>query len=236
MTVLVGYCHGQHVDGWFHDSLFDLFWADRHHGLLEGRVAVQGSQLVAARNEVARRFLATPAEWLWMVDDDMTFPPNIVTRLVDAAHPKRRPILGGLCFSVSRDGTVAPTLYRLDEQTGVLDRARHLPDSGGLVSVDATGAACLLVHRTVLEHLDDGSPSPWFDELELAGERLGEDMTFCLRARLAGFPIYVHTGIDVGHVKSQAFGAAQWRAQQKQHAAPFRPGPMPAPRPLESSR
>lgn len=214
MTVLVGYCHGKDVDGWFHDCLFDLFWADRGKGLLEGRVSMLGSQLVAARNKVARTFLASPAEWLWMIDDDMTFAPDIVERLVAAAHPKRRPIVGGLCFSVSRDGIVAPTLYRLDEKSGVLDRARHLPDTPELVPVDATGAACLLVHRRVFEKLDDASPSPWFDEMDLCGDRLGEDLTFCLRARLAGFPIYVHTGIEAGHVKPHSFGSADWRAQQ----------------------
>lgn len=212
---MVGYCSGQQVDAWFHDCLFTMFWRDRRRGVLEGRIAVQTSQLVAGRNKVAREFLASKAEWLWMVDTDMTFDPDIVDRLLAVAHVKRRPIVGGLCFSADRAGTVAPTLYRLDEQTGVLDRARDLPGPDGdpLIPVDATGAACLLVHRRVFEDLDDGTHSPWFDEMDLAGDRLGEDMTFCLRARVAGYPIYVHAGIEAGHVKPQSIGSAQFLAQ-----------------------
>jgi GT2 family glycosyltransferase len=35
---------------------------------------------------------------------------------------------------------------------------------------------------------------------------MGEDLTFCLRAAAAGYPIHVHTGVQVGHMKSTTLG------------------------------
>jgi hypothetical protein len=35
---------------------------------------------------------------------------------------------------------------------------------------------------------------------------MGEDLTFCMRAAAAGLPIHVHTGIQVGHVKTTVLG------------------------------
>jgi len=41
------------------------------------------------------------------------------------------------------------------------------------------------------------------------GRRVGEDLSFCLRARSAGVPVNVHTGVQVGHVKSRMLGKSQ---------------------------
>jgi hypothetical protein len=58
---------------------------------------------------------------------------------------------------------------------------------------------------------------PWFQETELGGERCGEDVTFCLRAARCGFPIYVHTGVPVGHQKTQVLNIDAYR-EQRGHA------------------
>lgn len=35
---------------------------------------------------------------------------------------------------------------------------------------------------------------------------MGEDLTFCLRCAAAGIPVHVHTGVQVGHMKSVMLG------------------------------
>jgi hypothetical protein len=104
-------------------------------------------------------------------------------------------VLGGLAFIASSatekvDGFIQPTLWVLDaagDYAAVTDYPQNT-----LVDVDATGAACLMVHRRVLGMFRD-----WFD----TDGRLGEDLSFCNRVRGAGYQIRVHTGLRFGHSK-----------------------------------
>ncbi len=175
-------------------------------GLIEKSTAI----LTRARTDIVSHFLDMPTQpdWLWMVDTDMTFEPTIVDQLVAAAHPEDRPVIGGLCFQymVDQPRKFWPTIYSWTGDR--LGRATQYPDNT-LIPVAATGAACLLVHRTVLEAMLEkyGPPRPWFAETpyqQASGvmDVMSEDLTFCLRAQACGFPIHVHTGIKLGHIKS----------------------------------
>lgn len=65
------------------------------------------------------------------------------------------------------------------------------------------------MHRTALEavaKISDDPGAPWFCESRLGGLLLGEDLTFCLRCTAAGIPVYVHTGVQFGHMKSAMLG------------------------------
>ncbi len=83
-------------------------------------------------------------------------------------------------------------------------RYKRWPE-GAVVQVAGTGAACLLIHRTVLERVEKeigDKAAPWFRE-SVSGSRLvGEDLTFCLRCAAANVPVHVHTGVHVGHMKT----------------------------------
>jgi hypothetical protein len=62
----------------------------------------------------------------------------------------------------------------------------------------------MLVHRSVLVAMRERfkGPRPWFAETPTeSGDILSEDLTFCLRAQACGFPVFVHTGIKLGHIK-----------------------------------
>ena len=217
--VCVAYPHPSEVDSRFHKSMLDLFVWDAHHeGHIVGGGAHlpigSGAQITKVRNGIVRDFLDnTDAQWLWCIDADMEFERDTLDRLLAAAHPKDRPIVGGLCFALLRGDAVevAPTLYdwRPDLSDGFKRRLQYEPDK--LTKVGATGAACILIHRSVLVAIrdatkEDGSPKfpnpwPWFAESIFGEDSLSEDLTFCLRAGSLGFPIYVDTGIRIGHVK-----------------------------------
>jgi hypothetical protein len=178
------------------------------------------ANISGARCSVVRDFLAHPAqpEWLWMVDSDMTFADDLLERLLATADAEKRPIVGGLCFGVrpmkingadyfnaelSSHYKPFPTIYTLDES----QKMRHwqtYPENA-VIPVHSTGAACLLVHRSVLADprwTEDGHPLPWFRETVLGGEVCSEDHFFCLRAGKFGFPVHIDTAAKTGHVKT----------------------------------
>jgi hypothetical protein len=162
---------------------------------------VSGPRIAAGRNHLVEAFLATPGEWLFMVDDDMVFNDDTIERFLRVADREKAPIVGGLAFGAGRDGFF-PTLFRLSEDVQA-PISIDTWELDSLVDVDATGAACLFIHRSVFEKLAEeySKPWQWFQETTLGQNSVGEDMTFCLRARAAGFPIVVDTSIKFGHVK-----------------------------------
>lgn len=185
-----------------------------------------------ARCKIVREFLAHPAkpDWLWMVDSDMTFPEDILDRLLAAADPKERPIVGGLCFGVRPlqvDGhdvfseclstplELFPTVFSLDDDGRMVHHFDY-PENATF-AVNSTGAACLLVHRSVLADprwTADGHPLPWFRESVLHGQVCSEDHFFCLRAGSLGFPVHINTAARTGHVKTFVADEDLYRAQR----------------------
>jgi hypothetical protein len=150
-----------------------------------------------ARCKIVSEFLAHPAkpEWLWMIDSDMTFPEDILDRLLAAADPRERPIVGGLCFGVRP--------VQVDGHERMVHHFDYPRDA--VIQVNSTGAACLLVHRSVLADprwVEGGHPLPWFRESVLHGAVCSEDHFFCLRAGSLGFPVHINTSARTGHVKT----------------------------------
>lgn len=221
--VVIGYVHPTEVAASFHESVLGLIMYDFNHGrhVVDGggRLARYSSANVSsARNGIVRNFLdQTQAEWLWMVDADMSFKPDALERLLADADEKRAPIVGGLCFGVDND-QLFPTLYDLtarEDGEPQMVRYHEWPEDA-MFQVTATGAACLLIHRSVLQSMRDAHPEPypWFCEGTLGGAPMGEDIAFCLRAGVAGFPIYVNTAVEIGHAKTHILTAAMYRAQR----------------------
>jgi GT2 family glycosyltransferase len=208
--VVIAYCHPGTVHAAFHESLLDLLVYDMSHARRVvdggGRVGVQASANVAGpRNAIVKQFLAeSDAEWLLMLDSDMTFQPDLVDRLIEHADPHTAPIVGGLCFGID-DGWLFPTLYDL---AGTVEEPQFVryntwaPEQ--MMPVFATGAAALLMHRRALKTVQAGRFSavyPWFQEREAGGMPVGEDVTFCWRAQSVGMPVHVNTAVHLGHVK-----------------------------------
>lgn len=205
--VIVGYVHGGSVRAEFCASLLAV--------CMEGKTPVDavlavgsGPNISAARNMVCRKFREDQsAPWLFMCDTDMVFERDTIDRLIAAADPVDRPVVGGLCFSQNTDGGEPyPTMYELVERDGDLAFVRYAKwPEDSVMRVSATGAACLLIHRDALGRVAKASgdqAAPWFRESVTGSALMGEDMTFCLRCAAAGVPVHVHTGVRVGHMKT----------------------------------
>lgn len=224
--VQMAYLHPHTVSHSWHESVMRLAAYD---GLNNGRILGTGGPLmvtcgsgalVESRNLATRRWLDdTPHEWLWFVDTDMGFAPDTVDRLVDAADPAERPVVGALCFGAREmrgDGMggrrilPAPTLYQpaTDEQGQVGFSTRwHYPDNT-LVQVAGTGAACLLIHRSAAEKIRAEHGDTWWDPVKYPdGRWVSEDLSFCWRLSTLGIPLFVHTGVKTTHHKHIWIGA-----------------------------
>lgn len=222
--VMVGYCFGQSTitPQWQRAYLQVLMRDAATTRRIVGQAAheASGAHVPSARSSIAAEFLAHPAkpEWLWFVDTDATFADDVLDRLMATAHQKDRPIVGALAFGVriAKDDTgrevvnsvgacgleLFPTIYLYNDD-GTTSTVFGYPRNQ-VVQCHATGAHCLLIHRTVLAdpRWVDGHPLPYFRTAVINGSEVSEDQFFCMKAGSLGYPVHVDTSIKTGHVKT----------------------------------
>lgn len=227
--VQMAYLHAHTVSHSWHESVMRLVAYDAlHNERLMGTggplmVTCSSGGLVESRNLATRQWLdETAHEWLWFVDTDMGFAPDTVDRLLAAADPAERPVVGALCFGareMKADGMggrrimPAPTLYNPAKDTGgqigFTTRWRY-PDNT-LVQVAGTGAACLLIHRTAAEKIRAQYGDTWWDPVKYPdGRWVSEDLSFSWRLSTLSIPLFVHTGVKTTHHKSVWIGAEDY--------------------------
>lgn len=215
--VMVGYLHPHEVSTSFHKSLLNLVgWDMAHDRRLEGWSTVKCASggLPEGRNQLMEAFLKSDAQWLFMIDADMGFEPMALDMLLSVADKDERPIVGGLCFAQREafdDGTGGfrclprPTIFDYvthpDGHTRFTGRA-HYPVNT-LMRCAATGAAFLVIHRSVGERIRDEHGPVWFDRVRGTDNSLiGEDISFFVRCQALEIPCHVHTGIRTTHLKN----------------------------------
>ncbi|WP_433520134.1 hypothetical protein ACQP2T_63380 (plasmid) [Nonomuraea sp. CA-143628] len=223
-SACLAYVHGHEVAYSWHQSVVGLLGYD----LAKERRVLRGGYLgmrygtggiVDARNATVARFLQGEGEWLFWTDTDMGFTEDTLDRLVAAADPAERPIVGALCFSQQEyalDGMgghrtrPCPTLFRWAEVgdgrqgfTAWLDYPREQ-----LVEVAATGSACIVIHRDVLGKVTEQYGQNWYGRMAnpTTGLVLSEDLSFCARAVACGYPIFVDTRVKTTHLKQVWIG------------------------------
>lgn len=174
--------------------------------------------LVGFQVDVARNMLTETAcsfddvtHLLW-IDDDMTFEEDAARRLL--AHDL--PIVGGLCFG--RRHPYPPILVHLTERGYSFQY--DYPE--GLVEVDATGGAFLLVKKEVFYKIFEKDKIGAWSPLGV-----GEDMSFCRRARAVGYKVFVDTSVKIGHM-----GEACIEADYGKRNRAFEVNPWFPPRPI----
>lgn len=218
--VQVAYLHPHTVSHSWHESMMRLVAYDAaNSGRIVGTngpfmIRCDSGGLVESRNLAFTRWLdETEHEWLWFVDTDMGFGPDVVDQLLAVADPEQRPVVGALCFGLREfayDGiggrrvAAVPTLFDWVQSPeghfGFANRWRYAPDA--VTQVAATGAACLLVHRSAAEKLRAQYGDTWFDPTRYGdGRRVSEDLSFCFRLGSQGIPVFVHTGVKTNHHK-----------------------------------
>jgi len=136
-------------------------------------------------------------DWLCMTDTDHVPEPDAVFKMVTLQQQYKVPILS----AVYRHKALPyhPNLYIWREEHGggfvpLIEYDTTVP----LFRVDAAGAGCLLVHQSVFARLRDVYPDTGpFDHIG----KYGEDLSFFLRCREQGIPVYATPLVESVHLR-----------------------------------
>jgi len=185
-----------------------------HHIVTKSNAAVDQSRELTVEDALE----ANP-EWILFLDSDVIPPDDVFARL--SRHGEA--VVSGLYYV---DGDfVHPAAWMLDENdspsTVDVDEHGRLVyddrgtaavlemDDQGLVTVDAIGLGCVLVHASVFAELEQ----PWFRwtkgyedhpwDLRHEGEVPGvsEDFYFCHKLAEAGVDVHLDTSVRCAHEK-----------------------------------
>ena len=200
--VYIGYVHGGNVThGFMFSMLRTAMWQEAEY---IPRVFGQhsGVSIAKHRNKLVGMFLRSECDYWLSIDTDACWAPESVNRLL--AHDV--PIVAGhaLGMDYGSEHTFSAVLD-YDEQ-GDINRRKSI--GTGLTKVAGVGMHFTLIRRDVCEKLGNGPGWPFAESIyrnEKAKhyQTVGEDLTFCLRAKEKGdFDTYVDYDCPIGHVKS----------------------------------
>ncbi len=142
-----------------------------------------GCDVADNRNKLAARSL--DFSHLLFIDSDMVIEPDTLMRM----HARNVDILG-----------LAANRRKLPLESVVkpLDTADiHQPLPTDLFKAESCGTGVMLIRTSVFKKME----APWFEfSYDGNGKRIGEDVGFCLKARKAGYSIWVDPTIPVKHL------------------------------------
>ena len=139
-----------------------------------------------ARNALAEEALKNEkCTHLFMVDDDMTFEPDAMMKLLS----RDVDVVGALAFKRRPD--YDPCVYRKKE-------GKYFPILPNIFQeVDVVGSGGILIKTDVLKKLK----RPWFETFyDDEGRHWSVDFDFCIKAKKAGFKIFVDPTVEMGHI------------------------------------
>lgn len=152
-----------------------------------------GSLVYDSRNKLAERAINSDADYVLWLDSDMTFVPDTLDMMLDTLKTNNYEILTGMYFR--RRPPFTPTLFeelRILPTGTVTKEFDEIPDE--IFEVAGCGFGCVLMSRNVLWNVfcQNGN---MFSPIN----GVGEDLSFCWRARRCGHKIYCDPTIALGH-------------------------------------
>lgn len=162
----------------------------------------QGTYIQASRNDLVSEMLSDPeSQWLLMLDDDHVFAPDLLIQLL--AHEVD--VVGALALARKPPYFIC-AFEATDSRSGV-SRGLSIRDVPfALQEVAAVGTGAILIRRHVLEAIEP----PWFEvSFDERGRNVSEDVTFCEKARGAGFHVYLDGAQSIGHLTGVSLRLAE---------------------------
>ncbi len=206
--VVVGFHHFGHVAGKFAYSLARAVAYEG--GRILSVVELPSPYTDQARNQIVERFLLTDAQYLLMVDADIEFEKDAISKTMWVAQNFNADVVWGN-YAL---GNFANSLFSRDDKSDYAVAMFNLNPNMVYENVYCGGTGWCLSDRRILEKLKTSlapDPWPWFGRDMVSGTgdqegktvRLGEDMTFGKRVFYAGGKQVGYTGIFLVHHKMQ---------------------------------
>jgi GT2 family glycosyltransferase len=162
---------------------------------------VAGDPVDRGRNLICQNFLKSDADYLLMLDDDVVPTPNVL----EMAR-QDKDVIGGLYYANLPGPGYYSIAYTTDTppETGAararLGIGRDIENTG-IIEVALLATGCMMIHRRVLEGLEEPFFVMEMDET-IRWITDSEDFSFCRKARKAGFRVWLDTGVTCGHIKT----------------------------------
>lgn len=242
LSVALAYARFDNVGGTSSDAIADLRWFDVVNHQLIGpllRATSPSLGIIDSINQISGSFLETDADWVFWFDLDMGFAPETLFLLHQAASEGGHAAVSALTFKYQQTATDGLGGFLCEDRpvimnwgqadngdTGFMCR-RNYPENT-LIQCQATGMACVLIHRRVYEAIAEkfGPGGPFYPEHPVlaqilwgrnggwhtpmpappgaAMDMLGPDISFWSRAAMCdpSFMPFVHTGVMTNHQKT----------------------------------
>ncbi len=154
-------------------------------------IAEEGYTVAENRNYITFKALNNESEYLMMVDDDMTFEPDTLKKLLAV----EKDIVGVAYHPRTDSGKI--TKY-LDEIHAVVLEETDDPKYKKPFKCHATGTGIILIKCEIFKQI----PRPWFmfEYYDTGQCSKGEDWYFCEKAKEHGFETWTEPRIKVGHL------------------------------------
>jgi hypothetical protein len=150
-----------------------------------GDASPDRESFVGARNSVVQSVIETQdVDGIFWCDSDIILPAHAITSMVITG---REFITGIYC---QRNPPHYPVVGTFDKRLKKFRWLVEWPDNS-VVPIDGCGFGCVYTSMEIFRSV----PSPWFEWKDF-----GEDLTMCLKAMEAQFQLYVHTGVQCGHI------------------------------------
>lgn len=173
---------------------------------------VTGTYIHVNRNDLMQLALENEADYTLWLDDDMRFPRDTLIRLLEHNVP-----IVGANYSSRRMPPSPIAIKHIDVVNGST-RLQTREEDTHLERVDAVGFGVVLVKSKVALAVG----YPWFETKDPEGGeelRVGEDVDFCMKAKAAGFDVFVDHGLsqEVRHIGQFDYSVAHAVAIEETH-------------------
>lgn len=154
-----------------------------------------GSLIYTSRNNLALQAMKTEFDYMLWLDSDMVFQQDLLIKMKQVMDEKDLDFLTGLYFR--RVPPFTPVLF---DQLDIAEDGsctwtdwKDVPE--GLFKIGGCGFGCVLIKTDVLFDVQAK-----FGEMFNPIANMGEDLSFCWRARQCGYDIWCDPSLVCGHV------------------------------------
>lgn len=158
-----------------------------------------GPYLDENREASAQEAVAMKSDHLAFVDTDMIFPPDAIANLIDLG----KDVVGANYYE--KRFPLVSTVKLLAEDGEINDDGKLVTHAMPTQPFRCAGVGAGLMVVNVKRMVDCIAP-PYFAFADLRGKRMGEELSFCKRARDAGMEVWCDPRPNVYHIGDYPFG------------------------------